>query len=190
MYMDYAGIKVVDAAESFLKQLPGYHDTPKDHTQDTPARFAKMLLEMTTPTDYNDRWKAFPATSQDMITLGPIPFYTLCAHHVVPFYGQAWISYVPDKNIAGLSKFVRVVQGISKGLWVQEELTAAIANFLDRRLAPLGVGVIMKAEHLCMAMRGIEQPGVITTTSAMRGVYSEHDRTAKGEFLALVNNSR
>lgn len=188
--MDYAGSQIVDRAEAFLKELPGFHYLSKDHTQDTPARFAKMLLEMTTPTDYHERWKTFPATSQDMITLGPIPFYTLCAHHVVPFYGQAWVSYVPDERIAGLSKFVRVVQGISKSLWVQEELTAAVADYLSESLEPLGVGVIMKAEHLCMAMRGIEQPGVITTTSAMRGVYSEHDRTAKGEFLALVNNSR
>lgn len=177
----------IDRARALLQSLPGFAAAPKDHTGETPKRFYRMLKDMTTPTDYDVRFKVFPAQSQDMITVGPIPFYTLCAHHVVPFFGSAWVSYVPDNKIAGLSKFARVVKGIAKGLWVQEELTEAIVDYLDHKLEPLGVGIIMKAEHLCMAMRGIETAHVITTTSAMRGVYSDHARTAKAEFFAIVN---
>jgi GTP cyclohydrolase I len=80
------------------------------------------------------------------------------------------------------------VKYLAKGLWVQEELTIEIADFLEKRLRPRGMAVVLKAEHLCMAMRGVEQPGVITTTSAMRGVFSDHTRTAKAEFLSFVNN--
>jgi GTP cyclohydrolase I len=149
-----------------------------------------MLTEMTTPTDYKERFTVFENTSQidEMVIVAPIPFYTLCAHHVVPFFGHAYIGYVPCDLIAGLSKFDRVVKGISKGFWVQEELTKSIADYLEEKLQPRGVAVMMKAEHLCMAMRGTRQPGVITTTSAMRGVFNDHARTAKAEFLASIGH--
>lgn len=175
------------AAYRLLSSLEAWDRTPQDHRADTPARFVKALKEMTTREEF--KFTTFPASSSDMVTLGPIPFYTLCAHHVVPFHGNAYISYVPGERLAGLSKFARAVQWCAKGLWVQEELTTEIANFLIEKLQPNGVGVVLKAEHMCMSMRGVRQPGVVTTTSAMAGVYADHERTAKAEFLQFIQDS-
>lgn len=178
-----------ELALELLSRMPGWKSTPRDHRAETPKRFAAMLRELSTPTDYDERFKVFPNNGIDeMITLGPIPFYTLCAHHVIPFYGNAYIGYVPLHYIAGLSKFARTVQGIAKGFWVQEELTEAVAKYLTSKLLPRGVAVVMRAEHMCMSMRGVQQPGVITTTSSMRGVFGDHDRTAKAEFLSWIRS--
>jgi len=178
----------VDHAEALLSSLPGWSSIAENHRGETPQRFVRMLEDMMAPTDYDEKFKVFPNEKKldQMVTLGPIPFYTLCAHHMVPFYGNAWIGYIPDQSIAGLSKFARTVIGIAKGAHVQEELTDEIAQYLNRKLFPLGVAVVMRAEHLCMAMRGIETANVVTTTSSMKGVFSDHGRTAKAEFLAWV----
>lgn len=173
------------AADVILSSLDGWDEVPEEHKAKTPARFVNALRQLTTREDFE--FTTFPNNGNDeMITLGPIPFYTLCAHHVVPFYGNAWVAYVPDKKIAGLSKFARAVKQTAKGLWVQEELTTTIANTLDSFLHPKGVAVLMKAEHMCMAMRGVETAGVQTTTTCMRGVFSDHNRTAKAEFLEAI----
>ena len=176
------------SAENLLSSLEAWDRTPEHHKKDTPARLIKSLRQMTEREDFN--FTSFPIDKEDsideMITLGPIPFYTLCVHHVLPFFGNAWVSYIPTDRIAGLSKFARVVQWCAKGLWVQETLTQEIANIIQEELHPLGVGVVLKAEHLCMAMRGVEVAGVTTTTSTMKGVYADHDRTAKAEFMALI----
>lgn len=170
-------------AYELLSGLEAWQRVNEDHREATPKRFVHALKQLTEREDFN--FTVFPnlESGSEMITLGPIPFYTLCAHHVVPFFGHAWIGYIPDKTIAGLSKFSRAVKYLAKGLWVQEELTTEIADFLEDKLDPLGVAVVMKAEHMCMAMRGVETAGVITTTSAMRGVFADHDRTAKAEFM-------
>lgn len=173
-------------AELMLSTLEAWDRTPEDHRAETPKRFAKALRDLTEREEFN--FTTFPAKKQDMVTLAPIPFYTLCAHHVVPFHGTAYVSYVPDQKLAGLSKFVRAVRYCAKGFWVQEELTDAVADFIEEELDPLGVGVILKAEHMCMAMRGVQVPGVITTTATMRGVYADHDRTAKAEFMEAIKN--
>jgi GTP cyclohydrolase I len=170
-----------------FSSLEAWSRAPEHHTADTPRRYINMLRQLTEREEF--AFTTFQNSKVDeMITLGPIPFYSLCAHHVVPFHGNAWIGYVPLMTLAGLSKFPRAVKYLAKGLWVQEELTIEIADFLEKRLRPRGMAVVLKAEHLCMAMRGVEQPGVITTTSAMRGVFSDHTRTAKAEFLSFVNN--
>lgn len=176
----------IRAAETLLSSLPGWQDVNKDHRAETPKRFVKALMQMCDPASEWFEFTTFPATNHNMVTLGPIPFYTLCAHHVVPFHGDVWISYVPNERLAGLSKFARQVKLSAKGLWVQEELTAAIATDLEDHLRPLGVGVVIEAEHMCMAMRGVQQPGVITTTAEMTGVYADHSRTAKSEFLQYI----
>lgn len=173
-------------AELLFSGLEAWHRTPEDHRAETPRRYVKALEQLTKREPFS--FTTFDALSADMVTLGPIPFYTLCAHHIVPFYGNAWISYVPDAKLAGLSKFARAVKYCAKGFWVQEELTSEIMNFLVNHLNPQGVGVVLKAEHMCMAMRGVQQPGVITTTSAMYGVYADHSRTAKAEFMELIHN--
>lgn len=174
-----------DSVREFLESLDAWGEVAEDHRAKTPARMLKMFKEMTTRESFD--FTTFPAKTQDMVTLGPIPFYSLCAHHTAPFFGNAFIGYVPEGRIAGLSKFARAVKQQAKGFHVQEELTHAIAHFLQENLQqPKGVAVVLKAEHLCMAMRGVEQPGVTTTTSAMLGVFGDHARTAKAEFMSII----
>jgi len=175
-------------ALEIFSSLEAWERTNENHREDTPVRFINALRQLTEREEFN--FTTFDNDGIDeMITLGPIPFYTLCAHHVVPFYGNAWVGYVPDGRIAGLSKFARAVKYVAKGFWVQEELTRELADFLEHKLEPKGVAIVMKAEHMCMAMRGVQQPGVITTTSTMRGVFADHSRTAKAEFLHNVNGA-
>lgn len=173
-------------AQEFLEVAVGL-DITNQHHADTPKRFLAMLRAVTTKEEFNFTVFDNEEEVHDMVVLGPMPFYTLCAHHVVPFYGRAFVAYVPGDKIAGLSKFARAVKYISKGLWAQENLTHALADFLEYKLQPKGVAVVMQGEHLCMAMRGVEMQGVMTTTSAMRGVFADHKRTAKAEFMAYVN---
>ncbi len=173
-----------ELAQAFLESLPGWEGVDRDHRAETPGRMAKMFAQMTERDEF--KFTSFPAKNQDMVVLGPIPFYTMCAHHTAPFFGTAHIGYVPEDRIAGLSKFVRTVQYCAKGFWVQEELTHEISGFIEEHLVPKGVAVVLRAEHLCMAMRGVQQPGVITTTSAMTGVFGDHNRTAKAEFMNII----
>lgn len=177
------------AAETLLGGIvPGW-TKDNDHSAETPARFVKMLRQLCEPVpEWN--FTTFPAETDNMVVLGPIPFYTLCAHHVVPFHGTAFVGYVPDRVVAGLSKFPRAVRAVAKGLHVQETLTTQIADFLEAKLEPKGLAVVLKAEHMCMAMRGVEVAGVITTTAEMRGVFSDHSRTAKAEFLEWIRDAR
>jgi GTP cyclohydrolase IA len=173
-----------DFAEGFLRSLNAWSEVEEDHRAATPARMVKMFREMTEREPFT--FTTFPAKTQDMVTLGPIPFYSLCAHHTAPFFGNAYVGYVPERTIAGLSKFARAVKERAKGFHVQEELTHDIAEFVSGHLDPKGVAVVLRAEHLCMAMRGVQQPGVITTTSAMLGVFADHSRTAKAEFMSII----
>lgn len=158
------------------------------HMKETPRRYAQQIMDLTTREEF--KFTTFEATSDEMIVLGPIPFYTLCAHHIIPFLGHAFIGYVPGKTIAGLSKFGRLVKWAAKGLWVQEELTGFIAAEIESRLQPRGTAVILEGEHLCMAMRGVEMSGVVTSTSSMRGVFGDHTRTAKAEFMQMIEGRR
>lgn len=179
--IDYRDTPQVTAA-GFLRSIGV--DLNKEHHRDTPRRLAAAMKELTTREEF--KFTTFEAKSQNMITLGPIPFYTMCAHHTLPFHGNAWIGYVPDAKIAGLSKFARTVEYVSKGFHVQEELTTEIHDFLTNKLEPKGMVVVMKAEHMCMAMRGVRASGVITTTSEVSGVFADHTRTAKAEFLEWI----
>jgi GTP cyclohydrolase I len=184
---DLSSVPPEQLADALLRQLAGNSFDPDkiEHHRDTAARWVKSMQELLTPEQFN--FTTFRATSDEMIILSPIPFYTLCAHHVIPFYGRAYVGYVPRDVIAGLSKFGRFIKNMARGLWVQEDLTAAIADGLEAELEnPRGVAVILEGEHMCMSMRGVQMPGVITTTSAMRGVFGDHARTAKAEFLETV----
>lgn len=173
-----------EAAEVLLTKTTGL-DTSSDHGADTPKRFAAMLRELTTPEAFT--FTTFPSNGMDeMITIGPIPFVSVCNHHVIPFVGNVWVGYVPNGKMAGLSKFARLVKQKSKSLQVQEQLTIDIADALEQELRPRGVAVVVKAEHFCMTVRGVQTPGVLTTTSAMRGVFADHERTAKAEFLDSI----
>lgn len=169
-------------AAAFLNSLGV--DLASEHHRETPRRLAEAMRELTHREEF--KFTTFQAKSQNMITLGPIPFYTMCAHHTLPFHGNAWIGYVPEERIAGLSKFARAVGYVAKGFHVQEELTTELHDFLTEKLEPKGLAVVMKAEHMCMAMRGVRASGVITTTSEVSGVFADHNRTAKAEFMEWI----
>lgn len=176
---------IVGYAATLLSQTTGL-DTSDDHGRDTPKRFVKMLRDLTTPEDFT--FTTFPNSDDvdEIVLVENIPFVSVCNHHVVPFVGIAHIAYIPDQKIVGLSKFARVVKHYAKRLQVQERLTHQIADYLEENLDPIGVAVIMKAEHMCMTIRGVQTPGTLTTTSSMRGVFGDHDRTAKMELMQML----
>jgi GTP cyclohydrolase IA len=177
--------EATEAATVLLRIATGL-DVEDPHGADTPKRFVEMLRELTTRPEI--KWRTFPNDGTDeMIVVQGIPFVSLCEHHVVPFMGTAAIGYVPRDKIAGLSKFARVVQHFARALQVQERLTKQIADFLQEELYPRGVAVLLSAEHLCMTIRGAQVPGAVTTTADMRGVFADHERTAKAEFLSQLN---
>ncbi len=126
---------------------------------------------------------------QEMVLVRDIDFFSLCEHHILPFFGRAHVAYLPKHHIVGLSKIPRLVEVFSRRLQVQERLTTQIANTLMEELAPLGVGVIIRAEHLCMRMRGVEKQNSIVITSAMLGAFRTHQATRE-EFITLVNASQ
>jgi GTP cyclohydrolase I len=182
------GSPLETAATMILESTTGL-DVTSAHGKDTPRRFLQSLKDMTDRSKLEFNFTTFPNDGCDEMVLEErIPFYSLCNHHVVPFHGHAWVGYVPRDKIAGLSKLARAVRYWACGLWVQEELTKKIADFLEEQLEPRGVAVVLKAEHMCMAMRGVQVADVPTTTSAMRGVFSLHTRTAKAEFMSFVQN--
>lgn len=157
--------------------------------KDTPKRVARMYAEIFDGMD-KDPGKLLTVfheeEHEEMVMVKNIPFYSMCEHHLVPFIGKAHVVYIPTKGkVTGLSKLVRVVEGFAKRPQVQERLTSQIANCLMDRLNPMGVLVIIEAEHLCMSMRGVKKPGAITTTSAVRGVFA-NDAKTRSEALSLI----
>lgn len=175
-----------ELAGELLSRVAGL-DLTGPHGQDTPRRFVNMLRELTTPDEF--KFTTFPAESQNMVIIRDIPFASVCSHHVIPFVGFAHVAYVPNKLIAGLSKFARLVKAASRSLQVQESLTMQIADGIEHHLEPLGTAVVLEAEHLCMSIRGIQSPGAKTRTAEMRGVFSDHNKTAKMEFLNAIGQA-
>jgi GTP cyclohydrolase I len=156
---------------------------------ETPERVAKMYLEMFHGLREGAEPKitTFPNDEgyHHMVIEKEIPFYSMCAHHFVPFYGHAHIAYIPQSTIVGLSKLPRILEFYAKRPQLQERLTEQVAEFLWSKLAPLGVMVVIEARHLCVEMRGVKKAGALTTTSALRGCFA--DRLVREEFLALLN---
>ncbi len=129
----------------------------------------------------------FDVTYDEMVIVKDIEFFSLCEHHLLPFFGKAHIAYIPQGKVVGLSKVARLVDVFARRLQVQERLTGEIADALVDAIAPQGVGVILEAQHLCMMMRGVEKQSSVTTTSAMLGVFKTQVQT-RNEFLSLVRN--
>lgn len=179
---------VIKAAEEFLRLVAPHEDWDSEHHRRTPLRFAKMLQELTNAETDEFELTTFASKSNEMVVVQDIPFVSLCAHHVLPFTGKAHIGYIPNGKIAGLSKFARCVKWMSRGLWVQEELTYELAEFLDTAIEPMGLAVVMVGRHSCMEIRGVQAVGSLTTTSAMRGVFLDETRGARQEFLGLLRN--
>ena len=156
---------------------------------ETPERIAKMYLEMFHGLREGAEPKitTFPNDEgyDHMVIEKEIPFYSMCAHHFVPFYGHAHIAYIPQSTIVGLSKLPRVLEFYAKRPQLQERLTEQVAEFLWSKLEPQGVMVVIEARHLCVEMRGVKKAGALTTTSALRGCFA--DRMVREEFLALLS---
>jgi GTP cyclohydrolase I len=131
----------------------------------------------------------FPNEEQysHMVMEKQIPFYSMCAHHLVPFYGHAHIAYIPRDRILGLSKFARILEFYAKRPQLQERLTEQVVTYLEEKLQPLGAMVVIEARHLCVEMRGVKKPGALTVTSALRGIF--HQKPVREEFLDLLRHA-
>ncbi len=131
----------------------------------------------------------FEEKYDEMVIVKDIDFYSMCEHHLLPFFGKVHIAYIPNGKIVGLSKLPRIVDVFARRLQVQERMTQEIADTLDKYLAPRGVAVVIEAYHMCMMMRGVQKQNSITTTSAMHGIFSDDTRT-RSEFLNLIAQKR
>lgn len=163
-------------------------DLTDPNLEETDRRVAKLYAEMFhgLHEGAEPQIKVFPNDEQysAMVMEQRIPFYSMCAHHLVPFYGHAHIAYIPNDTILGLSKFARILEFYAKRPQLQERLTEQVADYLSRKLEPQGVMVVIEARHLCVEMRGVKKPGAVTVTSAIRGVF--HQRPVREEFLDLL----
>jgi GTP cyclohydrolase I len=180
---------VADAVRQIIKAIG--EDSGREGLERTPERVAEMYAEIFSgvgvdPTTVLD--VVFDAGHDEMIMVRDIPMYSVCMHHLVPFFGKAHVAYIPNKKgqITGLSKLARLVDLLSKRPQVQEHLTTQIADALEKALNPRGVLVVIEAEHLCMTMRGVRKPGSETVTSAVRGIFRENDAT-RAEAMGLIS---
>ena len=164
-------------------------DLVDESVRDTPRRMARMYAELLTPTQFTPTTFPNDGGYDELVVATQIPFHSLCEHHLLPFVGVAHVGYLPGDRIIGLSKLARVVELFARSLQVQERLTMQVAGWLNDRLEPKGVGVVIEAEHFCMSLRGVQKPGARTVTSALHGLVRDDSRTRQ-EFLSLTGGSR
>lgn len=182
---------VEESIKTLLKELG--EDVNREGLLRTPRRVAKAYEFLTQ--GYRKKVEdvfngaIFYEKYDEMVMVKDIDFYSMCEHHLLPFFGKVHIAYIPDGKIIGLSKLPRIVDVFSRRLQVQERLTQEIADTIDAYLSPRGVAVVIEAYHMCMMMRGVEKQNSITTTSAMHGIFSEDTRT-RSEFLNLIAQKR
>lgn len=173
--------------EEVLKTLG--EDVNREGLLKTPERVAKAMQFLTSGNDVNPddimSQAIFHEEYSEMVIVKDIEVYSLCEHHMLPFFGKAHIAYIPDGKIVGLSKIPRVVDAYSRRLQVQERLTLEIRDCIERTLGPVGVAVVIEASHMCMQMRGVKKQNSVTTTSAFTGLFLTNDSTRK-EFINLV----
>jgi GTP cyclohydrolase I len=164
-------------------------DPDREGLVDTPERVAAFYAEVFDGIhrDPGDVVDAFFGEEhyQEIVMVREIPFYSMCEHHFVPFHGAAHVAYIPKGQVTGLSKLARLVDGFARRPQMQERLTAQVADALADRLQPLGVMVVVEAEHLCMSMRGVKKPGATTVTSAVRGIMESQPAT-RAEAMSLL----
>lgn len=167
-------------------------DPQRNGLEKTPERIAKALAFLTQgyDQDINEiiNGALFPLEYDEMVIVRDIDFYSLCEHHLLPFFGKCHVGYIPNKRVVGLSKLPRIVEALSRRLQVQERLTVQIAETLKTALNPLGVGVVIEAQHLCMMMRGVEKQNTIAVTSHMLGGFRKQQQTRE-EFLKLIGRA-
>lgn len=158
----------------------------------TPDRMHRMYHELTAGYHVDPErlinHAIFEGGYSEMVVVKDIPFYSLCEHHLLPFFGTAHVAYVPDGRVIGLSKIPRIVEMYARRLQLQERMTHQVADFLMERLAPTGVGVVLEATHLCAVMRGVRKPGTVMTTAAVLGLFRRDDKT-RAEFFAHIGRA-
>jgi GTP cyclohydrolase I len=176
-----------DLVRSLLTQLG--EDPDREGLKDTPRRVKKSLTFLTdgyrVDVDALVNQALFTVDYSEMVIVKDIDFFSLCEHHLLPFFGKCHVAYIPRHKVIGLSKIPRIVDAFARRLQVQERLTNEIAEMIQQKTSPLGVAVVMEANHLCMAMRGVEKQNSFCVTSAMLGAFRERDRT-RMEFLELI----
>jgi len=164
-------------------------DPGRESLLDTPRRVADMYAEVFSglQQDPADVLRVgFEEGHQELVLVKDIPFYSMCEHHFLPFHGIAHVGYIPNGRVVGLSKLARALEILARRPQLQERLTSQLADAIMTTLEPSGVAVVIKANHLCMTMRGVKKPGSLTVTSAMRGVFRRQSAT-RAEFMALIN---
>lgn len=169
--------------KEFLKLLG--QNPNREGLKETPKRYVKFWEEFTSPPEFV--FKCFDGEgSNEMVIVKDIPFYSLCEHHLAPFFGTAAIAYIPNKKIVGLSKLPRVLDMFARQPQNQERITKQVADFImnNKDLKPKGVAVMLQARHMCVEMRGVEKPGCQTITSSLLGVFKKHE--VRNEFLNLI----
>jgi GTP cyclohydrolase IA len=182
---------IAELVRKMLIQLG--EDPNREGLRRTPERFEKALRFLTSgyrqDPDKLLNGAMFSVCYDEMVVVRDIELYSLCEHHLLPFFGKCHVAYIPKKKVVGLSKIARLVNMYARRLQIQERLTSQIAKAIQERLSPEGVGVIVEARHLCMVMRGVEKQHSMATTSAMLGAFRENKQT-RDEFLALVQGGK
>ena len=179
-------LKIEQAVRLLLEGIG--EDITREGLIDTPDRIARMCEEIYGGLGHEadqHLLKQFPVENNEIVLEKDITFYSMCEHHLMPFYGKAHIAYIPDGKVTGLSKLARTVDVYARRPQIQERLTVQIADALERALSPKGVMVMLEAEHTCMTMRGIKKPGSKTITTVTRGAFTE-DKELQKMFLSMV----
>ena len=182
---------IADLVRQMIAQLG--EDPNREGLRRTPERFEKALRYLTSGYRQDPakilNGAMFSVTYDEMVVVKDIEVYSLCEHHLLPFFGKCHVAYIPNKKVVGLSKIARLVNMYARRLQIQERLTSQIAQTLEDQLSPQGVGVIVEARHLCMVMRGVEKQNSAAMTSAMLGVFRENKQT-RDEFLSLIRGGK
>ena len=183
--------KIKDLTKQLLKEIG--EDPSREGLLKTPSRVSKAWSFFSG--GYNQDLDkiinnaVFNEDATDMVVVRDVEFFSLCEHHLIPFFGRAHVAYLPDGKVVGLSKIPRIIDMFSRRLQVQERLTRQVAETVKEILDPIGVAVIMEGQHMCMQMRGVEKQNSLTTTSSMLGKFRESDRT-RAEFLSIIGLNR
>ena len=189
-HRDLAGAETAEL-QTLVEQLLGLlgEDPTREGLLKTPERVAKALRFFTQgyqqDVDEVLNGALYSVKYDEMVVVRDIDFFSLCEHHLLPFYGRCHVAYIPNDRVVGLSKIPRLVEVFSRRLQVQERLTVQIAETLQEKLSPQGVAVVIEARHLCMMMRGVETPNAVAVTSSMHGVFLNQQKTRE-EFLTLI----
>ena len=181
-------VKIMTAVSSIIKTIG--EDPNREGLVNTPKRIAEMYAELFRGIDVDPKEEltvGYEEGHQEMVIVRDIPFYSMCEHHLLPFYGTVHIGYLPDSNgrVVGISKLARVVEIVARRLQVQERLTTEVADAIMDGLKPSGVAVIIQAEHMCMIMRGVKKPGSNIITSVIRGAF-RNKAVTRAEFFSLL----